>query len=421
MLLKNKFHSNRLSAKALFYALVISGIISLLCGILVSIAYFFKQQQIDQFKKERLHHNINSAIAVLLGSNEELFSKKNLELFENDTDVMVISKYNWGLFSIGTVNSTAKSMVSTDSISKTIMIGIKGGPYMDAALYLTDRSKPLVLTGKTKIVGKSYLPRAGVKRGMVAGQGFMGDKLIKGLQLKSTTRFPSPNKNKMEQLLQTLNSVQGEFPVEKKISQSFTKNTLEISGQELYLEGFDLKGNIVVKAKKTIYISSNCKVEDVIFYAPKIIIEDGFKGTLQAFATSHLEIGSGCKLSYPSVLGLVITKASSNKPHVNIAANTLIEGATIVYQQLRQRYLPKMTIEEKTIIKGQVVADAEVDLKGAIYGSTLVSKFSLKTTSSTYDNYLLDATIDQSKLPGFFTGPMIFENYKSKDIAKWLY
>ncbi len=38
-----------------------------------------------------------------------------------------------------------------------------------AALYLKDNNKPLVLVGGTRIDGKAYLPKRGVKSGNIAG------------------------------------------------------------------------------------------------------------------------------------------------------------------------------------------------------------------------------------------------------------
>ena len=41
----------------------------------------------------------------------------------------------------------------------------------------------------------------------------------------------------------------------------------------------------------TVFVGAGAEVEDAIIYAPTVIVEDGFRGRLQVFATDSVDIG----------------------------------------------------------------------------------------------------------------------------------
>ena len=57
-------------ARALFYALVVSLLIALVSGLLVSLAHLQRLQQIDQNHHIRLHKNVKSGINLINGQPE---------------------------------------------------------------------------------------------------------------------------------------------------------------------------------------------------------------------------------------------------------------------------------------------------------------------------------------------------------------
>ncbi len=423
MITKDKIISipGRLNAQALFYALVVSVIIALICGLFISVAYFFRLQQIDQFDNARLLRNVNSGVALVCSSKEELIEHKKLDLYGNEEDWIEINKSKWGLFSLGHVLAINKTTVSNDTLSKSFLIGGRDGAYSNIALYLTDRKKPLVLVGKTFIKGNAYLPEAGIKSGFIGGVGYKGTKLVRGKQFKSTPEFPFDVQKNIKALIELLNFEEQNTSLESQMKQSFEAETLVVSDQELYLDNVTLKGNILLKAKSEIYVSANSVLEDVILYAPKITIEDGFQGSIQAYATGELNVGFDCKLAYPSILGLFIVENSPEETAFNISEKTDIQGAVLVHQLKYRKKTTVLNIEKHVKISGQVIANAKVELKGSIYGSIVASRFLLNSSSSIYSNYLMDATIDRSKLPDYYLSPILQKKYRSQDIVKWMY
>ncbi len=79
-----------------------------------------------------------------------------------------------------------------------------------------------------------------------------------------------------------------------------------------------------------------------------------------------------------------------------------------------------ITIEKEALLTGQLYADGFVDIKGEVRGTIWCNKFLLKTNSSVYENHLLDAIIDRSKLSAYYVGSGIIASGKTKKIIKWL-
>ena len=81
-----------------------------------------------------------------------------------------------------------------------------------------------------------------------------------------------------------------------------------------------------------------------------------------------------------------------------------------------------ISVAKKAVVYGQVFSCGTIDLKGCVYGSVLTNKFILRTPSAVYENHLLDATIDVSKLPVEYAGIVIMKDssFADKRIAKWL-
>ena len=61
-----------------------------------------------------------------------------------------------------------------------------------------------------------------------------------------------------------------------------------------------------------------------------------------------------------------------------------------------------------------------IELKGDVWGSVYCDKFILSTSSSVYENHLLDATIDFSRLSKHYVGINVLDDAANKKVIKWL-
>lgn len=409
-----------LKARALFYAIIVSVLIALLSGLLITISSLHRLQQIDQFAQTHAQLNISSAVALLTADADEHFDHKAQTLFVDEPDIVWLHKKNWGLFEVASAKTLLRHNTQIDTLEKAFFLGSRGSTITESALYLLDQNEPLVVAGKTYIGGTAYLPTAGIKRGMIGGQSFMGSELVAGKQLKSKSTFPKVESDKMEQLLQDLKQQEAKEWDGTANYVPFTQDPIVIRQSSIYLDQEKLRGNIWVIATDTLVISKRAQLEDIIAYAPTVIVEEGFQGTLQLYARDELRVEPDCAFLYPSILGLLKTSESVEKPFLVLGEGSTMEGALVAYQQQRGRYSPRVKIEAATLIRGQVLVDGQLELKGQVDGHVTAKKFRVRTASASYDNYLWNTSIDRRKLPDFYVAPFFLKEQKGRAVVKWI-
>ncbi len=410
-----------IKARALFYALVVSFLIALISGLLISLSHLQRLQQIDQNQHARLNRNVKSGLNLLLGSAQAEIPLHFMDLYGDGQDTVALMKKDWGMFSVATVMAYAQTIGGGDSLGRSMLIGEKATPLSYPALYLADRNSPLSLAGQTVIKGTAYLPAAGVRRSQIGALPYIGTQLLYGEQLRSGTALPPMNKAAVQSIKAGLATVQGiGSPLPDSLHQSFSQQTVLISGQNIQLTSQQLSGNIVVRASGEITVHHNCQLEDVLLFAPKIRFKQGFKGTVQAFASDTLVVEEGCTFPYPSVLGLLQYERSAPSVLLNINNNCHIEGLVFATQTIYSLQKPKLFIGENTKITGMVWTDGLLELRGMVQGSVQCESFQLAVQGGIYQNHLYNATIDQAALPKGYVGPFAGERKATKAIAKWI-
>ncbi|MBI1227724.1 MAG: hypothetical protein GC192_20995 [Bacteroidetes bacterium] len=410
-----------LPARALFYAVVVSLLIALVCSLLIGLAYLQRLQQDELTEQQKLIRNLKSGIALLMGSHEADIPFHKLDLFGNHEDSIAISKSQWGLFSVVSVISFGRNVSGGDTLRRTLLVGedAHSNPY--PALYLVVQNQPLVLAGNTMIRGTAFVPAAGIKTAIIGGKPYTGASLIYGERKLSTPYLPPLNERKLQSLFSFFSKAPTGFRVSgDSIRQSFIEPTLYLVGTTIDLSNKTLLGNIIVQASNEIIVPKSAKLEDVLLFAPKISFEKGFEGTLQAYATQALEVKAQCRMGYPSVLGLICPEQAEPKLHLTIDSSCVVEGCIFAYPLKYFKDPINVTIGEKTLVKGWVWAKGEVDLRGSVYGSVLCNMFILATSSYVMKNTLVDAIIDRSRMPDAYVSPFLNEKPAREAVAKWI-
>lgn len=349
------------------------------------------------------------------------FPKRDMDLYGRDRDSISLEKFPWGMYDVGVVEGTYRTPLRLHEGLKVMLMAGASNETTDAALYLTDRNRPLSLAGQTLIKGNAYLPQSGVKRANVNGMNFMGERLIEGGERRSKRRLPKLDTNRVNHLLSFFDGRMGISSIPKRIRQSFADSTVFITGQNLLLERYDLSGNIVVQASEAIHISEDCRLEDVIIVAPSISIDDNFNGNLQAIAIDEISLGENVSLSHPSSLVLFRTGISMEKPEIILGNGSLVHGSVLIHDSHKRGDGATLYMEENSIVNGMAYVDGSVELKGRIMGHISLKSFYLKTASTTYDNYLFNASIDRTALSEDFLFPPILDGTGGNEIVKSLY
>ncbi len=416
-----------LRAGALFVAVTISFVIAVLISLLITLSFQYKIQNRENLLQKKLERNANSAIALLMTDPDAGEEIKTLDLYGEESDSVQIKKYSWGVYDVATV----KAFSGRHKLVRAIEYGYKPDETLSSAIYLTDLNRPLNLCGKTKVTGTCYLPEAGVKRGYIEGKSFEGSTLINGATKKSKNALPPLKKEitqKLEKYFEAASFASGNYK-EMDLSgidtliNSFLDTTvlIRLSSNGVISNKY-LSGNIIIYSNKFISVEGSAKLEDIILIAPATTIRKGFTGNIQAFATDSIIVEENCKLNYPSALGLFKLDHKTQQPFIKIMENSSLTGIAFTSQSELAEDLQQTLIilDKEAILTGQLYADGFADIKGEVRGMVMSTKFLLKTKASVYENHLLDAVIDLSKLSVHYAGSGIIATGKRKKIIKWL-
>ncbi|WP_431244374.1 hypothetical protein ACQ9BO_08685 [Flavobacterium sp. P21] len=153
-------------------------------------------------------------------------------------------------------------------------------------------------------------------------------------------------------------------------------------------------------------------LEDVILIAPKITFEEGFTGTIQAFATKGIELDEKVTLNYPSVV--CVYNESTDESKIKIKKGCQIYGAVVLFGNTNE-LLNKNTIEidEDGLLTGDLYCSGKLMLKSNVYGSVYTNRFFLKTEVSSYENMISNIEINSAKRPEYFISIPLFDTQKT--------
>lgn len=414
----------KLNAGALQYAIFISILIAIIVFTFISLTFMQKKIKIRSGFYKRAIENVDKGLQFAkrneIQYNKTLAIAQGLEKGEST----LLKKTSWGVFDLVQVSSK----VQNESFRKAALLG--GHQKNRTALYVQDLHRPIVLVGNTHIEGEVLLPEKGVKRGSIGGKSYYGDQLIYGPIFRSQEGLPKL-KNRAE-IIQFSRNFLDDEGIEvfdqlerRKVSCSFFEKTLLISSWDaLVLEEMNMQGNIMVHSDSLIFVSRNVFLEDVILLAPKIIIEDGVIGSFQAIASKTIEVGSNCKLNYPSSLVVIQHVGTNNENNesgqIIINNNSEVKGI-IGYLTNREDSNNKaqIYIDEKATVTGEVYAEMNVELKGTVFGTVITRGFVASHNGASYQNHVFNGQIIENKLPQQYCG-LALEDING-GISKWLY
>jgi hypothetical protein len=426
-LTKSKLIVSKVEASALFIVIVIALVIGLICSSLILVAYNYKCRISDNLGWKRIEDNLNSSIHLLLSDSELITfdTPQTIDLYEEGTDSVFIKKLHWGIYEVGVVKSFYKRF----SLEKKFIYGYQPDDFIKSAIYLVDEGRPLSIAGTTFIKGTCYLPEAGIKTAYIEGTSYEGEEKVRGKIEKSKNTLPKPDpeicKRMKDYLLgnydvtdstDVLNGLNADT-----IRRSFFQSTLIIKmKKKSSLSKVFLSGNIIITADTTLVIDSSAKLNDVILFAPGVEILEGFNGSLQIVAKDSVKIGKSCNLKYPSSVCLLKTDFKVMQPFIILKEDSKVSGLVFTTTDVQDLQFTKIIIEKNALVEGQVFSDGFVDIQGKVHGNVTCKTFSLKTPSSTYENHLLNATIDNSRLSKYYIGSSILFTERKKRLIKYL-
>jgi len=311
------------------------------------------------------------------------------------------------------------------------------------SLYLQNTNSPLIVVGNTKINGLLYLPKQGIKSGVIAGNYFSYNKLYNGLAKESKNELPKLEDDWITYLnnLNKNNWLQNSsiIPLQKVLKNSFfNPQKVIFNSGTISLNEHEISGNICIKSATKIIINASSILEDVLLIAPEIVINKNFKGTIQAVATKKISIGERVHLQYPSSLVVNASekkednsntqKKSSNNTQkgqgiITINSNAQIEGS-IVYLEPKIKkkgftsHTADLYLANSSNITGQIYCQGNTELLGTVKGSLYTKGFIAQQFGSKYINHIYNGNIYTNDIPKYSGLPLLDQK---NSIVKWLY
>lgn len=414
--------NKKVRAGSLLYALCIALILAILSSSIILLAFNVRNVIDRDLLFQKQLRNVSSAINYyLIFHNKWSYNTQTIDLFDHGSDNVDIKQKPWGFFDVVCCRAYQNTVYS----EAAFMVGDK--PVKNVtALYLTDNNKPLAVCGKTQIKGKSYLPLQGVKRAYIEGQNFTGNKLIEGEHLRSEPTVKEFLKKydikyftalhiDTEDSIVDIHSLEAN----KNVVNSFLNSTIVLtSNGNLDIDNYSLLGNIIVQSTGRVNIKSSSKLEHILVVGESIIVEKGFEGSLQLFASDSIIVKEEVRLLYPSsvcVFNSTGTKLDNSK--ILVSRDAVVKGIVANGNAMDvQRRSVNLKIDEGALITGLVYSKGYIDFKGSVAGSLYCGGFILRTPSAVYENHLLNAVINTDALPADYVGVFPDQEVKRKAI-----
>lgn len=419
----------KLNAGALQLVVFIMVLVALMLSGFILFIHTQRQFQIQQDFVKTCVQDSEQGIVYALENAIPLHDTLYLKLYGEDRSSLKVYRGYWGIYEQVVSHATIKHKRFT----KVALLGRKPVETHRPSLYLKEHNKPLVVVGTTKIQGIAYVPKRGVRTGNIAGHSYYGDQLIYGPE-HTITKFPELTEELKQQLDHLENLIVSadhnqflELQPKAELKNSFLEPLKVIySPQELNLSQVHLTGHFLVQSDTKIVVESTALLQDVLLIAPEITIEDHVRGVFQAFATEHISLGFHCQLGYPSALVLQTKSDKDSKEVVNgepqllINENSSVKGVVMYLgSTVTTPYEAQLLVESQSFVHGEVYCEANLELKGAVYGSVYTDGFVAKANGSNYQNHIYNGQILIDSLPPPYGGLAL--KGSDKTVTQWLY
>lgn len=412
----------KFSGSTLAYTMTITLVIASMLGGILAVNEHYRQILHGRYAEERARENLRSGMAWLMSlspAGEQLFATN---LFESKRDSFYAKTEDWGLLRL--VHGVG--VMAKQKVSRSCLVG-QPLPASTSALMLTENRQPLTVSGNTRIMGDAILGRSDVHAGRVGERRYSGDQMVYGKVFQPGENdvhvFPLTLPHSLKTILHNLPSpIPGVMVLSDiEAEQPWQGNGMVIDQkQSLILENMTLSGKCLIISANEILISQTTSLNHCLLVGRKVVIQDGFSGRIQVFATDTIEVGANVHLQYPSVLGLV--KSRVVPALMQMGAGTVLEGEIIFDQgttTVARNPDDYILINRGATIFGLVKVQHNLDLQGKVNGSVIAGNFLLRTPATVYFNYLLDAVIDPAELSPEFSGAITDPAGRLK-IIEWL-
>jgi len=404
----------KLSGGILAYTLGLSIVVSAIVSAIILLGYYHRLEQKVYSINSRLVRNLLSAEQLALGgvNTFEFFEPEIFDLYGAEQDSVAITRRPWGYLDMLEV----KSFHGRFHQESNFLVAHQPDSLMYSSFFLMDDRRPLSVVGNTRLSGLLYLPQSGVQSAFIDRQGYQNDSLFYGTKRNSTDTMPKINSEKIEVWDEMEDHITTTIDYQPTVSilQSFLNDTvLVLSGRKLNIND-SIIGKVFIDAREVTF-DSLAFTENIVVRADIIRFKNGFQGSGQFLASDSLLL-QGAKLNYPSIailhnerdVGVFRVESSSINGVVGVAGDPSLYSQRI------------LSIEDGSTIQGAIYCDGYLEHYGAITGHATVRKTLVNTPNAVYENYLLNAEIEEWDRMAELPIPAIWMFTNEKKISQWL-
>ncbi|OFX72199.1 MAG: hypothetical protein A2071_06660, partial [Bacteroidetes bacterium GWC1_47_7] len=335
---------------------------------------------------------------------------KSYRLYEADsTSLISFHAKQWGFYEVVSVSS------HNGSFSTTRLLGKKQECDHKAVLWLCDRNRALSLSGKTEISGKIFIPLNGINYTEIDGEYYQGDEIPYAQLGVADAELPPIDSNNLIFLadLKENRIMAVDSPATTDTYYGFNKTTSFFNLTESKGD-IILRGNVVLYADE-LTISASSKINEVIIFARKVTIEEGFTGSMQIFCSDTVLINEHVTLQYPSG---IFVDAEIDRPYVSLSDHSEINGYVIIKGKIRDEELlfPAYRQSEKSLLRGLLYVDGTTNIRGELSGAVYLKDCFFTSNQNVYAGALYNTRIlrnDNIAYPIFLSGEYTRKEIKS--------
>ena len=402
--------------------LSVSVVVGIICLAMVLLGYVNRVLYVTNDATSRLHRNVQSGYNYILADANQVTAPLSgvEDLFGRGTDSVLIGRKRWGLYEVGTVLAWAGNQQKGGAI----MIGHRPDSLGQAALYLADERRPLSIAGNTRISGKAYLPRAGIRTAYINRTGYSGSKLVYGTTRYSNSSMPQLDAEAAEAIFAIYNGNNTptyRLDARPAGTDSIGRSFLRDSAQYLQLEGGmaisgAINGQVIVHSPGKLHLPAKAQINHAIIIARHVTVANGFEGTLQIFATDSIVLGQRVQLGYPSAL----VCQGQQGGYISIGQNSQVTGTILHLGQASNERYNQCKLLPGSVLTGRAYINGFAEVQGTIKGHLSCRKFLLQTPATLYENHLFNATIDSERIASQYLGTPVWGSASTRGIISTL-
>lgn len=415
-----RFLNKNLNGGALYIAIMVGVIVSVLMAMFVLLSQFNLKQVTQLTQNAQLHVNLKSALELakskyFLENWNNVWVKNQI----NDDSLKVNHKF-WGAYTLLSIQTKNRHR----SLS---FVGLYGAQMsLDTGLVVSENNRPVGLSGSIALKANCYLSSKGVKPAFIEGYSFMGMAQNAAFLKHSPAHIPEIARNFTEGVkLQADNPISNNDTLLSIIptyfERSFAKSTVVIEAGGI-LSKVRLKNNIKIISKDEIQVDSTCHLENVLILAKKVRFKEGFKGIVHVIATDSIITGKNGSFNYPSSFVLFSEQSSTNFiKSIQLGENNVFYGGLIAMSEIMdgpQNVYVKLNSTSE--VNGLIYSSGYLHVQGKLNANTFCDRLLLKTPSAVYENHILTCEINPAKYGSLLSVPILFNNEGHLTLSKAL-